>query len=62
MAPALHDETIASALHDLVPSAPQVTLNDPDLVLFVGEALAGNEAVDQASGSGQHRRGSPLSL
>ena len=24
-----------------------VTLNDPDLVLFVGEALVGNEAVDQ---------------
>ena len=26
-----------------------VTLNSPDLVLFVGEALAGNEAVDQVS-------------
>ena len=27
-----------------------VTLNNPDLVLFVGEALVGNEAVDQVSG------------
>lgn len=26
-----------------------VTLNQPDLVLFVGEALAGNDAVDQVS-------------
>jgi len=26
-----------------------VTLNNPDLVLFVGEALAGNEAVDQVT-------------
>ena len=26
-----------------------VTLNDPDLVLFVGEALVGNEAVDQVT-------------
>lgn len=30
-----------------------VTLNDPDLVLFVGEALVGNEAVDQVSGFNQ---------
>jgi signal recognition particle receptor subunit alpha len=27
-----------------------VTLNNPDLVLFVGEALVGNEAVDQVRG------------
>jgi signal recognition particle receptor subunit alpha len=27
-----------------------VTLNSPDLVLFVGEALVGNEAVDQVTG------------
>jgi signal recognition particle receptor subunit alpha len=27
-----------------------VTLNNPDLVLFVGEALVGNEAVDQVTG------------
>ncbi len=24
-----------------------ISVNDPDLVLFVGEALVGNEAVDQ---------------
>ena len=30
-----------------------VTLNNPDLVLFVGEALVGNEAVDQVSGFNQ---------
>jgi len=28
----------------------QVHVNSPDLVLFVGEALAGNDAVDQAAG------------
>ncbi len=27
-----------------------ISVNDPDLVLFVGEALVGNEAVDQVSG------------
>ena len=27
--------------------AKLITVNDPDLVLFVGEALVGNEAVDQ---------------
>ena len=26
-----------------------VNLNSPDLVLFVGEALAGNDAVDQVT-------------
>jgi len=30
-----------------------VTLNNPDLVLFVGEALVGNEAVDQVRGFNQ---------
>jgi len=30
-----------------------VNLNNPDLVLFVGEALVGNEAVDQVSGFNQ---------
>jgi signal recognition particle receptor subunit alpha len=30
-----------------------VTLNNPDLVLFVGEALVGNEAVDQVTGFNQ---------
>jgi len=30
-----------------------VTVNNPDLVLFVGEALVGNEAVDQVSGFNQ---------
>ena len=32
-----------------------VTLNNPDLVLFVGEALVGNEAVDQVTGFNQAR-------
>ncbi len=27
--------------------AKLIAVNDPDLVLFVGEALVGNEAVDQ---------------
>ena len=27
-----------------------VNINQPDLVLFVGEALAGNDAVDQVKG------------
>ncbi len=27
-----------------------ISVNDPDLVLFVGEALVGNEAVDQVCG------------
>jgi signal recognition particle receptor subunit alpha len=26
-----------------------IRINDPDLILFVGEALVGNEAVDQLS-------------
>ena len=30
-----------------------VNLNNPDLVLFVGEALVGNEAVDQVTGCNQ---------
>ncbi len=35
----------------LMRSLPKlVTLNNPDLVLFVGEALGGNEAVDQVTG------------
>ena len=29
--------------------AKLIAVNDPDLVLFVGEALVGNEAVDQVS-------------
>ena len=28
-----------------------VNMNEPDLVLFVGEALAGNDAVDQVFGA-----------
>ena len=29
--------------------AKLIAVNDPDLVLFVGEALVGNEAVDQVN-------------
>ena len=29
--------------------AKLIAVNDPDLVLFVGEALVGNEAVDQVT-------------
>lgn len=37
-----------SLCHD-IPSSPTqlIRVNTPDLVLFVGEALVGNEAVDQ---------------
>ena len=31
--------------------AKLIAVNDPDLVLFVGEALVGNEAVDQVTDS-----------
>ena len=35
-------QVLASNKSDL-----SISVNDPDLVLFVGEALVGNEAVDQ---------------
>lgn len=34
--------------------AKLITVNTPDLVLFVGEALVGNEAVDQLVGVMPH--------
>ena len=34
-------------LRTFVLSLQLITINQPDLVLFVGEALVGNEAVDQ---------------
>ena len=39
-----------------------INLNTPDLVLFVGEALVGNDAVDQLSKFNQVRCLSRLSL
>lgn len=34
--------------------AKLIAVNNPDLVLFVGEALVGNEAVDQLVGFARH--------
>lgn len=37
-----------------------ININNPDLVLFVGEALVGNDAVDQLSKFNQVQKNKPL--
>jgi signal recognition particle receptor subunit alpha len=36
-----------SSLYDILVWAKLTTMNNPDMILFVGEALVGNESLDQ---------------